>query len=109
MNNDNISMFSEETYIELMNVFIKENENYVDGMCIRYIRSGIALVNIRNGKTLVKDSEGDFEDITTQEPIMLLEAHTKVEELVKDFLKHIGKNGFNSERLNLVKFKRSVE
>ena len=62
MNRNIKGMFTEETYIDLMNRAIRDNENYSEGMLVKHIGTGISLTK-------------DDEDITTEEPLMLSEAH----------------------------------
>jgi len=65
MNNEAKGMFSEDTYIELINEKIKGDENYLDGMIVKHIGSGVALT--MNDK-----------DITAEQAVMLSIAHDEV-------------------------------
>jgi hypothetical protein len=65
MNNEAKGMFNEDTYIELINEKIKGDENYLDGMIVKHIGSGIALT--MNDK-----------DITAEQAVMLSIAHDEV-------------------------------
>jgi len=91
-----IDIFSPDTYIELMNAEIKKDKNYIDGMLIQNISSGIAL-------TL------ENKDITRQHPMILLKAHTEIVHQIQKFLVQTEKYGFNAFRLKLTNERRYEE
>ena len=57
--------FTEDAYIEQMNISIRDSEDFLEGMVVEHIGGGIALTK-------------DGKDITTEQPIMLSVAHDKI-------------------------------